>query len=379
MQAPGIAPGVRAWDARPLADSCQFAGRVQSALRFQVASELQRLLDRALPGLQVPAALLACIALQCAVRAGASSLVLLRDTAFIQLGQCIMAASGDVEQHPGAASTLATASTVFLLRTLLLCLPPLALGICAGLGIRATVADYVQGAITAYQYKYAADAGAFLQTWAVGTTPVLLGIAALRVSTGMQTATTGTKTAGTGGAGAAPPSPPGVLSGVYLSAHLILVDFLLYDLKHTHATAPIQLALSVLALVAMDAVMAVLDYEPESVQTTLHQIRGFALWRVSQQLIQRELKDVDVLVASCGATLLLVCRTALDLGQPSAADSHPSLVNTLSELGFMSGVQILLQPSTSNTSTNLAQHLLRVMYIATAAGYVEKALSGKCA
>jgi hypothetical protein len=377
MQAPGIAPGVRAWDARPLADSCQFAGRVQSALRFQVASELQRLLDRALPGLQVPAALLACIALQCAVRAGASSLVLLRDTAFIQLGQCIMAASGDVEQHPGAASTLATASTVFLLRTLLLCLPPLALGICAGLGIRATVADYVQGAITAYQYKYAADAGAFLQTWAVGTTPVLLGIAALRVSTGAQMAARGKSTPRPGPD--APQEHPAVFSGVYLSLHLILVDFLLYDLKHTHATAPIQLALSVLALVAMDAVMAVLDYEPESVQTTLHQIRGFALWRVSQQLIQRELKDVDVLVASCGATLLLVCRTALDLGQPSAADSHPSLVNTLSELGFMSGVQILLQPSTSNTSTNLAQHLLRVMYIATAAGYVEKALSGKCA
>jgi hypothetical protein len=129
----------------------------------------------------------------------------------------------------------------------------------------------------------------------------------------------------------------------------------------------------------MDAVMAVLDYEPESVQTTLQQVRGFALWRVSQQLIERELKDVDVLVASCGATLLLVCRTALALVRPSVADNHPSLVNTLSELGFMSSVQVLLQPSTSNTSTNLAQHLLRVMYIATAAGWVQTVLSEKCA
>ena len=86
---------------------------------------------------------------------------------------CIMGASGDVEQHHSEASA------VFLLRTLLLCLPQLAFGICAGLGIRSTVADYVQGAITAYQYKYAADAGAFLQTWAAGTTPVLLGIAVI--------------------------------------------------------------------------------------------------------------------------------------------------------------------------------------------------------
>jgi hypothetical protein len=370
---------MQAWDARQVADSCQFASRVQSAVRFQVASELQLLLDRALPGLQVPAALLSCIGLQCAVRAGASSVVILRDTAFIQLGQCIMGASGDVEQHHSEASA------VFLLRTLLLCLPQLAFGICAGLGIRSTVADYVQGAITAYQYKYAADAGAFLQTWAAGTTPVLLGIAALRVSTGMQMATSWARrstppTAGPGPAGTGtPPSTPSIISCVYLSMHLILVDFMLYDLKNTHAAAPIQLALSVLALVAMDAVMAALDYEPDSVQTTLQQIRGFALWRVSQQLIQRELKDVDVLVASCGATLLLACRTALALIRPAVADNHPSLVNTLSELGFMSSVQILLKPSTSNTSTNLAQHLLRVLYIATAAAWVEKSLSGKCA
>jgi hypothetical protein len=84
------------------------------------------------------------------------------------------------------------------------------------------------------------------------------------------------------------------------------------------------------------------------------------------------------LVASCGATLLLVCRTALALVRPSVAERHPSLVNTLSEVGFLSSVQILLQPSTSNTSTNLAQHLLRVMYIATAAAWVEKTLSGNC-
>ena len=354
---------------------------MQSAVRFQVASELQRLLDRALPGLQVPAALLSCIGLQCAVRAGASSFVLLRDTAFIQLGQCIMAASGDAEHH-SEASTVSTAATVFLLRTLLLCLPPLALGICAGLGMRSTVADYVQSAITAYQYKYAADAGAFLQKLDAGTTPVLLGIAALRVSTGVQMATSWARRSTPPTAGPGPtdtPSTPAIISCVYLSMHLILVDFLLYDLKNTHAAAPIQLALSVLALVAMDAVMAVLDYEPDSMQTTLQQIRGFALWRVSQQLMQRELNDVDVLVASCGATLLLVCRTALALIRPSVADNHPSLVNTLSELGFMSSVQILLKPSTSNTSTNLAQHLLRVLYIATAAAWVEKALTGKCA
>ena len=95
--------------------------------------------------------------------------------------------------------------------------------------------------------------------------------------------------------------------------------------------------------------------------------------------MERELKDVNVLVASCGATLLLVFRTALALIRTSVADNHPSLVNTLSELGFMSSVQILLKSSTANTSTNLAQHLLRVMYIATAADWVEKALSGKCA
>jgi hypothetical protein len=43
----------------------------------------------------------------------------------------------------------------------------------------------------------------------------------------------------------------------------------------------------------------------------------------------------------------------------------------------MAGVQILLKPSTSNASTNMAEHLLRVMYIATAAAWVEKTLSGK--
>jgi hypothetical protein len=342
------------WDARPVADSCQLASRVQSAVRFQVASSLQPLLDAALPGLQVPTALLSCIGLHSAVRAGASAFVLLRDIAFIQLGQCIMAAADDVEHaSPPDAS-------IFLLRTLLLCLPPLALGIGAGLGMRSTVTDYVQGAVTAYQYRYAADAGAFLQSLEVGATPVLLGIAALRVSSGMQQR-----------------GPPGLLSPVYLCMHLILVDLILYDLKHIDASPHVRLALSVLALVALDAVIAVLDHEPDCVHTTLQQIRGFALWRVAQQLVQGELKDLDVALASCLATLLLVFRTALALVRPPAVDKAPSLVSTLAEVGLLSGVQMLLAPSTANAGQNLSQHLLRIMYVATAAAWVEKALSGK--
>jgi len=45
----GVSP---AWDERALADSCSFASRMQTVVRFEVASSMQTVPDGALPGAQ---------------------------------------------------------------------------------------------------------------------------------------------------------------------------------------------------------------------------------------------------------------------------------------------------------------------------------------
>jgi hypothetical protein len=357
----------RAWDARPVADSCQFAGRVGSAVRFQVASELQLVLDRALPGLQVPAVLLACIGLQCAVRAGASFFDLLRDIAVIQLGQCIMTAAKYIEPHATPTQLTRSEITLFLLRTLLLCLPPLMLGIGAGLGIRATMTQYVQAGITAYQYRYAVDAGNVLRKFDFGTSVALLGTAAVRVSSVVQNLR-------------GPASAAGILSLSHVVMHIILVDSMLLELTSMNYPQHVRLGMTLLGLIAMDTVILILDYEPSDVLQTLQQVRGFVLWRVSTQL-RGELLQTDFLTTSCVAVLLLVCRTILALTRPSVAlcvaDSHPSVTKTLSELGLLISIQMLLVPTTQDLTQSVPQHLLRILCIATGATWVEKALSAQ--
>ena len=263
------------WDARALSDSCRIASRLQTVVRFQVASSLQTVLDRVLPGgQQLVLVFLSCFWLETAVRrGGASAFKLLRDIAFIQLGQSIMALSGGFERTDARGEM--SQANLFLLRTCLLCVPPFAFGIVAGLGFRATMADYIQNAVTAYQYRYSAAASAVLQGLKVGVTPVLLGAAFVRMSSLLAPAAP------------AAPAAPGLLSLVQGALHLVLVDMLLFDLKHQDAAGGVhvQLALSALALVGLDSLAAVLQHEAEGVHKALESIRGFALWRVAQQLL----------------------------------------------------------------------------------------------
>lgn len=185
-------------------------------------------------------------------------------------------------------------------------------------------------------------------------------------------------------------APAALLALVQGALHLVLVDLLLFDLRGAGAAAgvPVQLALSALALVALDALAAVLAHEAAGVQTALAEARGFALWRVSQLLVQVDTANVDALLASAGAVLLVAGRSAGALaggpaqngwgpkGAPAGAGpAGPSLVGTLSEVALLASIQTLLAPATAGGGASPAQHVLRVLYIATAAGCVERALA----
>jgi hypothetical protein len=117
-------------------------------------------------------------------------------------------------------------------------------------------------------------------------------------------------------------------------------------------------------------VILILDHEPHDVLQTLQQVRGFALWRVASQL-RGQFEQIDFLTVSCVALLLAVCRTTLAFARPSVAhgvaDSHPSLTKTLSELGLLISIQMLLVPTTQDSSQSMPQHLLRILCIDTAA------------
>ena len=151
---------------------------------MRTRKEAQVTLNDALPGAaQLVLVLLGCLWLEFAVRVlGLSGVALLRDIAVIQLGQSLMALAGGFE---GAGWGPAGAeASLFLLRTCLLCGPPFAYGVLAGLGMQAPVAEYVRNAVTAYQYRYSAAASAVLRRLDVGVAPVLLGVAAVRVGSG---------------------------------------------------------------------------------------------------------------------------------------------------------------------------------------------------
>jgi hypothetical protein len=161
---------------------------------------------------------------------------------------------------------------------------------------------------------------------------------------------------------------------------------LLFDLKHLVAAVGVhvQLALSALALVAIDSIAAVLQHEAEGLHKALEAIRGFPLWRVAQQLLQMDLEELDVFLASAGAVLLVACRTAVVLGRDAPVGeavartgNGPSLLNTLSEVALLASTQMLLLPATSSSNQMLEQHMLRILYVAVAAGCVERTLSGK--
>jgi hypothetical protein len=376
---------------------------MQTVVRFQVASSIQVTLNDALPGAaQLVLVLLGCLWLEFAVRAGGlSGVALLRDIAVIQVGQTVMALAGGFEGAGAGAGAGAgwgpagAEASLFLLRTCLLCGPPFAYGVLAGLGMQAPVAEYVRNAVTAYQYRYSAAASAVLRRLDVGVAPVLLGVAAARVGAGWlphEGSSSMKKDHEAPEGPAAPEGPkPALLALVQGALHLVLVDLLLFDLRGAGAAAgvPVQLALSALALVALDALAAVLAHEAAGVQTALAEARGFALWRVSQLLVQVDTANVDALLASAGAVLLVAGRSAGALaagpaqkgwapaaGAPAGAGpAGPSLVGTLSEVALLASIQTLLAPATAGGGASPAQHVLRVLYIATAAGCVERALA----
>ncbi len=215
---------------------------------------------------------------------------------------------------------------------------------------------------------------------------MLLGAAFVRMSSLLAPAAPATPAASAAPAAPAPSAEPGLLSLVQGVMHLVLVDMLLFDLKHLGVAGGVhvQLALIALSLVGLDSLAPVLQHEAEGVHKALELISGFALWRVAQQLLQMDLAELDVFLARAGAVLLVACRTAVALGRDAPPGESVartgnglSLLNTLSEVALLASTQMLVSPVASSSNQTLEQHLLCILYVAAATGCVERTLSGK--
>ena len=90
--------------------------------------------------------------------------------------------------------------------------------------------------MTSYQDRYSASASAILQGLKVGVTPVLLGAAFVRMSSLLEP-----------GAPAASAATR-LLSLVQGVMHLVLVDMLLFDLKHLGSAGGVHVQLALIAL-----------------------------------------------------------------------------------------------------------------------------------
>jgi hypothetical protein len=148
---------------------------------------------------------------------------------------------------------------LFLLRTCLLCVPPFAFGIVAGLGFRATMADYMCVFITAVPitklFALHRERGDFVPVQILGVCERDSPGPQSRGDTGAARGRVRTHELAAGArrppAPTAPAAPAStrLLSLVQGVMHLVLVDMLLFDLKHLGSAGGVhvQLALSALA------------------------------------------------------------------------------------------------------------------------------------
>lgn len=421
----GAARWTARWTARGAGQVLATLGRLRSVYQFQVAAELQAVLDAALPGAQQTALLvLAAVGFDLAARAEGAGLGLLRDVAVIQLGQSVMSNAGALEAGAGRDAGRGEAGAaalvgLFLLRTCLLVLPaaaraaararaapaagpaaPRALAVVAAEG--AALAAHVEQAVSLYQFRYASAASAALQRAALpsrGLALGLLGAAAARAAH----AARAVHAARAARSGACAPRGAGLLAPLARVAHLVLVDLVLAALRAGLAGGLAErLALGVLVLLGLDAAGALAvegagtGWDPAGAGAgLLAEVRGFALWRVASDAAGG-LRRFEAALAAAAA--LLAAAGALALGEAGGDDDHykassagsakfhPSvsranvrgaaaaLAGTLAEVALAVATQTLIARASAVVGDSAPMRALRVLLLSALLRTGERAL-----
>lgn len=336
------------WQAGMRSDGVQISQRLQTVIRFQIASTVQSILDATLaPQIQLQAVAVVIVGTEfCVDRLKLSSLASLRAVAVIQSGQCILTYLDTIDQHD-TSSHSSSKLTSWLIATCSLCIPGM-------LSSSLRHNTYISNAVTVFLYQYTAATRHVVTMINVGLSPIYIAalcvLLALRLRVWQDTEVRTDIVS---------------LYVYYFKAfHMLVVELLLFSIADmmSYLSGYAQLIVQFIVVLSIDAV---------NTGHLLDEVRGYAIWRVSRLLLQVDDADLPSLDAmlTAGMAMLLFISRRLPMIHSMYQSTHS--LHTVIEILFLSCISLILRPITTTGNVSDTFNLLRIIFVSTIAENIE--------
>jgi len=339
-------------------DGVQLSSRLQTIIRFQIASDLQGFLDDVFDvQMQILFIIVLIVALEFSVRKlHLTSLALLRAVVVIQSGQILLTYIDHIDRKEPHSSYPRTFVTSWLITTASLCIP--------GMLTHSIQNDsYVSNAITVFLYQYTDATRDIVTVVDLGVSPLYIAMLCVVLSVRLRfwnlQQSKGTKH-----------QHHSMYLYFFTAFHMLVVELLLFSIQNLtlHLNSFLQVLLQMIAILTIDSL---------NQNHLLEEVRGYAIWRVSRMLLTLkfdEMQNLDAVMTSAVATLIYLSRRIPFIH--SMYTSAQSL-HTLSEIVFLASMNLILRPITSQTNGNVQVQLLLILFISTIAQSVEHVFTMK--
>ena len=334
------------WPAQARSDVVRVVVRLESVLRFQLASALQTALDAFMsPGEQLGALVLLCVCLQWASRLLKYEGEIARGVLVVQVGQTMQ---GVLVYRDWSSDNLQATALGFLLNTLGLCVP----SVLELLNPAFMASDYVQNAISVWLFQCATSTRQLLARVDLGVSPAFVCLLGFALSHSVHARVAA--------------SPVGRLYKHVLRAwHMLLVDWLLRTVVTAATGLPQMLQITLLSMV----VLIVDELELDSL-SLMRDVRGYIVYRIAGELQGLGVLSMDgasalgtALLAFCGHTGLRVLKL------------HSRATSSAAEVFFVACINVIVQ--SASRSDDAVLQLLLVGVVGVAAYQVQALLVKK--
>ena len=234
-------------------------------------------------------------------------------------------------------------STTWLLQTMSLCLP-------AFLSTQMSSNEYIQNALSVYLYQYTNATSNTVVRLDTGVPPIFISILAILFSIWWPPVSNKVR----------------VYAYFYKAFQMLIVELMLFSI-----TDRLHGVLESTKFLLQVFILFTIDFINEIKSNTLTEVRGYAIWRVSRQISSMNLSILDVSTSMSLSILLFIARR---LGILLKISSSSMSLHTMTEIIFMSTTNLLLDPVVTNKGQTFDEHILRIMFLSTAAQTIENIL-----
>lgn len=334
------------WSTTVLKDAVALVCRLQNIISFQIAGALQQTLNEFLePTYQLTLMILLSIGTELFMRIFRKNLTLhiLHQTVVIQVGQSLLAFLASINTTFVASQQYQTQCIKWLLQTISLCLP-------AFLSTQMSQSDYIQNAISVYLYQYTDATSNIVVSIDIGVPPFFIAIVAILLSLQWPKLL----------------NPAKIYTYFYKAFQMLLVELIMFTITDNlqNVSENSKFLLQIYVLFAI-------DFINEVKSNTLSEVRGYAIWRISKQITDMDMNILDLATSMSVSILLFIGRR---LGTLMHISSSSMSLHTLTEIIFMSTTNLLLYPVVTKSGQTFDEHILRVMFLTTAAHTIENML-----